>query len=229
MERDGHVLWAGHETEPLPPASLTKLMTALLVLERGHLDDVVVVSAAAARETGTRLGLRQGERLRARDLLTATIIRSANDACQALADHVSPDFVGLMNRRAAELGLSGTHFRNACGHDMEGHYSTAADLARLAELVAARPEYMRVAARAKGRIATLDRKRSFAFLNTNALIGRYDGALGLKTGHTSAAGNCLVALAEREGVRVLVVMLNARNRWWSTAGLLDRAFELETP
>jgi len=201
------------------------MMTALLVLERGSLDDVIVVSRAAARETGLRIGLKAGERLSVRDLLTATVVRSANDACRALADQTAADFVSLMNRRAAQLGMRDTRFLDPCGHDREGQYSTAADLARLAELVAQHEEYLRLSQMRRASIATTDGRRRYTFNTTNALIGRYEGAIGLKTGFTGAAGHCLVALAERDGVRVLVVLLHARNRWWHAAGLLDLAFD----
>ena len=224
VKRDGKLLWAGAAEERLPPASLTKLMTALLVLERGGLDEPVVVSRGASRETGTRIGLKAGENLRVRDLLAAMVIRSANDACRALADHVSTAFVFRMNQRAEKLGLRNTRFADPCGHDHAGQYSTAADLARLAERVMQHQEYLRLARLPRLSIATLDGGRRIAFHNTNALIGRYDGALGLKTGYTERAGNCLVALAERGGVRVLVVMLHAPDRWWSAVGLLNRAF-----
>lgn len=200
-------------------------MTALLVLERGGLDDLVVVSRRATRETGTRMGLRAGDNLRVRDLLAATVVRSANDACRALADHISADFVVRMNRRAIELGLRDTRFSDPCGHDQAAHYSSATDLARLAERVMQQPDYVRLARLPRVRVTTADGSRQFVLNNTNALIGRYDGAIGVKTGFTSGAGNCLVALAERDGVRVLVVLLNAPNRWWNAAGLLDRAFQ----
>lgn len=225
MKRDGRLLWAAHQDQRLPPASLTKLMTALLVLERGRLDEVVVVSRRAPRETGTVMGLRAGENLRARELLAALVVRSANDACRALADHVSKDFVGLMNQRAGALGLRNTRFANPCGHDGEGHYSSASDLARLAEQVAQHEEFLRLARLDRVRIATLDGRRKFDLANTNALIGRYEGAIGMKTGVTSRAGHCLIALAERRGERVLLVMLNARNRWWNAHWMLDQAFE----
>lgn len=182
------MLWAGNPGRRLPPASLAKLMTALLVLERGRLDETVAVSAAAARATGTRMGLRTGEKFTARDLLAATVVRSANDACRALADHV------------------------------------AADLARLAGAVTAHAEYLRLARLPRVRVASAAGRR-FTLAGTNALIGRYQGAIGLKTGYTEGAGHCLVALAERDGVRVLVVMLNSPNRWWNAVGLLDRAFQ----
>jgi D-alanyl-D-alanine carboxypeptidase (penicillin-binding protein 5/6) len=223
VKRGDQVLWAGNAGRRLPPASLAKLMTSLLVLERGRLDETVAVSAAAAKAGGTRMGLRAGERFTARDLLAATVVRSANDACRALADHVAADFVALMNARAAALGLAGTRYADPCGHDRDGQHTTAADVARLAEAVMAQPEYLRLARVPRVRVASAA-GRKFELATTNALIGRYAGAIGLKTGYTSAAGHCLVALAERDGTRVLVVMLNSPNRWWNAVGLLDRAF-----
>jgi D-alanyl-D-alanine carboxypeptidase (penicillin-binding protein 5/6) len=198
-------------------------MTSLLVLERGRLDEIVSVSPAAARAGGARMGLKAGERFAARDLHAAMVVRSANDACRALADHVAADFVALMNARAAALGLAGTRYADPCGHDRDGQHTTAADVARLAEAVMAQPEYLRLARVPRVRVASAA-GRKFELATTNALIGRYAGAIGLKTGYTSAAGHCLVALAERDGTRVLVVMLNSPNRWWNAVGLLDRAF-----
>ena len=228
VKRDGVLLWAGRPRDRLPPASLAKMMTALLVLERGDLDRVIALSDGVARETGRRLGLRPGERWRVRDLFAAMVVRSANDACRALADDMArgaPKFVELMNRRAATLELLDTHFADPCGHDRKQQFSSAQDLARLAEQVIRYPDYLRLAGMPRAAIASADGKRSFEFDNTNALIGRYPGAIGVKTGYTELAGTCLVALAERDGVRVLVVMLNARNRWWQAVGLLDRAFD----
>jgi D-alanyl-D-alanine carboxypeptidase (penicillin-binding protein 5/6) len=205
------------------------MMTALIVLESGILDQVVVVSRGATRESGSRIGLKAGENFRARDLFAAMVMRSANDACRALADHVSPNFIALMNQRAAALGMRDTHFLDPCGHDRRGQYSTATDLARLGERVMVYDEYARLARQSEFRISTVDARRKFRLTNTNALIGRYEGALGIKTGSTSGAGNCLVALAEKDGSRVLIVMLNAPNRWWNAVGLLDRAFKASAP
>lgn len=231
VERDGKVLWSGNADKRLPPASLAKMMTALLVIEGGRLDETVTVGRAAARETGTRLGLREGDRLRARDLLTAAIVRSANDACRALADArggTEAEFVARMNARAALLGMNDTRFANACGHDADGQYSTAADLARLANAAAGLPEYMSAARLERATVRT-EAGREFAFDNTNALIGRYPGAIGLKTGTTPGAGTCLAALAEKDGSRVLMVLLRSRDRWWGGDALLDRAFAAEAP
>ena len=226
VKRDDVVLWAGSADRRLPLASLAKMMTALLALERGGLDQPVKVGRGVLQATGTRIGLKPGEQLRARDLLTATVVRSANDACRALAEHLGGSvrvFVQAMNGRAVMLGLADTKFADPCGHDREGQYSSAADLVVIAEQVMRHDDYMRLARQERVTIRTLD-GRSFPLRNTNALIGRYPGAIGLKTGHTEGAGNCLVALAERDGVRVLAVLLNAPNRWWNAAGLLDRAF-----
>src|SRR5687767_717300 len=224
VKRDGVVLWAGQPEARLAPASLAKLMTALIALERGRLDEPVTVGRGVLQATGTRIGLKPGERFSAGDLLAATIVRSANDACRALADHIGgKSFVQAMNARAAALGMINTRFADPCGHDRPDQYSSAADLVRLAEEVMKHGEYLRLARLERISFKTLD-GRSFTLRNTNALLGRYPGAIGLKTGHTEGAGNCLVALAERDGVRVMAVLLNAPNRWWNAAGLLDRAF-----
>jgi D-alanyl-D-alanine carboxypeptidase (penicillin-binding protein 5/6) len=228
VKRDGYVLWAHDPQARQAPASLAKMMTALLVLERNALNDIVTVSRAASRETGSRIRLKAGDQLRVHDLLAATIVASANDACRALADHFGPiDFVARMNQRAAELRLDDTHFADPCGHDRSGQYSTAEDLARLGEQVMQHPEYERLAALRSLTIRTTDGRRRFWLSNTNALVGRYAGVIGVKTGTTWRAGNCLVAIAEKDGVRVLIVLLNARDRWPSAARLLDRAFGLQ--
>ena len=224
VKRDGRVLWGAGENERHAPASLTKMMTALLVLEGGQLDQAAVVSRAAAREPGSRIGLRAGDQVRVRDLLAAAIMHSANDACRALADHGGPTFVARMNQRAARLGLKNTNFIDPCGHDRPGQYSTASDLARIAEVVMNHPEYESFSRVREMTIKTVDGRRRFHLRNTNALIGHYSGVIGAKTGTTSRAGYCLIALAERNGVRVLVVLLNSPRRWTVTPRLLDTAF-----
>lgn len=227
VEVNGAVIWARQPERRLPPASLTKLMTALLVLEQGQQDKVVSISRAASRESGARLGLKPGEHLRIEDLLAATLLQSANDACHALADHVGGSkaaFVKRMNRRAQELGLRDTRFRNACGHDAAGHYATAHDLARLAHELLKHPQVIPLTSQRSTTITTVEGK-AYDVANRNALIGRYDGALGLKTGYTAKAGKCLVAYARRGGHEVLLVMLHGQDRWWDTVDILDLAFD----
>jgi D-alanyl-D-alanine carboxypeptidase (penicillin-binding protein 5/6) len=224
---DGQEVWGRNPSTRLPPGSLAKMMTALLVLERADVRSVATVSREASRETGTRLGLAPGDRMTVLELLAATLIGSANDACHVLADHVAGSeskFVPLMNARARELGLSNTRFANACGHDAPEMHSTARDLARLAETAMADPVFAKMAGLGEGWITTAGAGKKFSLENRNLLIGRYRGAIGVKTGFTGSAGKCLVALAERGGKRVLLVLLNAPDRWWKAEEILDAAF-----
>lgn len=227
VKADDRVLWEKDADKRLPPASLTKIMTGLLALEHYRPQEIVTVGGEAADETGSRLGLRRGDRMSVENLLAATLIKSANDACHVLADHVAGDeahFVELMNARAHAWGLRDTHFVNACGHDDPAHYSSAHDLALLAERALADPVFAALVPVARMTVATADGRRHFRLKTHNALIGRYPGVEGVKTGYTPNAGKCLVALVRREGREVLLVLLNAPNRWWDAVELLDRAF-----
>jgi D-alanyl-D-alanine carboxypeptidase (penicillin-binding protein 5/6) len=220
-------VWAHNPDRPLAPASLTKIMTAFLVLEKAGMEDEVTVPYKASRETGTRLRLRPGDKLSVIDLLAATLLGSANDACHALAAHVSGNeasFVDLMNWRARELGLANTHFTNACGHDHPKLFSTAHDLILLAEIALKNPIFARMVSLVRGEFRTTDGKKTFRVENKNELIGRYPGAAGVKTGFTPRAGKCLIALATRDGSRSLLVLLNAPDRWWTATRMLDAAF-----
>lgn len=211
----------------LPPASLAKLVAALVVVDKSAPDAVVTVSAKAAAATGSRAGLRAGEALAVRDLVGAMLIVSANDACVALAEHVAGSeraFVTMMNARAAALGLGATHFANACGFDAPGMHTTAGDMARLAPLALAQPAVAQWTARETATLRTRA-GRTIALRNTNAFVGRVPGVTGLKTGYTAKAGRNLVLTATRDGHRAVVVLLGASDRWWDAAALLERAFD----
>jgi serine-type D-Ala-D-Ala carboxypeptidase (penicillin-binding protein 5/6) len=224
-ERD---LWADQADKRLPPASLTKVMTALLVLEDYRPAQIVTVSNAAARATGSRIRLRTGDKLSVGALLAATLIASANDACTALAEFNAGSvdaFVAKMNARAQTLGLGNTHFSNPCGFDAAEHYSSANDLARIARAALAYPEFAALVAKPEAEIFTADGKRRFQFKNKNALIGNYAPAIGVKSGYTNDAGKCLIALARKNGVQVMLVMLHAKSRWWDAIGIIENAFD----
>ena len=228
---NGKEVWARNPDLPLAPASLTKIMTTLLVLEKADIEDVVTVPPKASKETGTRLRLRPGDKFYMIDLLAAALLGSANDACHALAAHVSGSeagFVNLMNSRARELGLAHTHFTNACGHDHPKLYSTAHDLAALTEVALKNTIFAKMVSLVRAEIRTMDGKKTFRLENKNELIGRYPGAVGVKTGFTSRAGKCLIASVERESSKSLLVLLNAPDRWWTAIRMLDAAFA-ETP
>lgn len=219
--------WARAADQPLPPASLTKLMTAIVLLESGwDPAAIVTVSPRAARAPGARAGLAAREQLTAGSLLAALLVRSANDACLALAEFHSGTverFVERMNARAAELALTGTHFANPCGLDAPGHRSTANDLLQLARYAARFPSIAALAATTEVGIETRA-GRKITLHTTNPLLGRLDGAIGLKSGYTGEAGRCAIVHARREGVDVWVVLLNARDRWWTAAALVEDAF-----
>ena len=224
---NGNLLWEKQANLRLPPASLTKLMTVLLVLDDYKPKAVVEISKQAARETGMRLGLKYRQRFYVEDMLAAALINSVNDACHALADFVGGDqqrFVQMMNQRAKHLGMRNTHFTNACGHDAADHYSSAHDLSILTNEVIKSKVVTELAVRESMQISDIGATKNYTLQNKNALIGRYQGALGLKTGYTSKAGTCLIALAERGGTRVMLVMLNSANRWWDAVDLFDLAF-----
>lgn len=223
---DGEVRWERHADARRAPASLAKLMSALLVLEDAGLDDEVAVSRNAAAARGSRLGLREGERVAAHGLLAAMLVGSANDACLALAERrgSTAAFVARMNARAAQLGLRATRFGDPCGFDSDHQHSTARDLARLAERFMAQPQLAALAGSAEIEVATAGRARVFKVKNTNVLIEHFPGTTGVKTGQTRRAGHNLIVLAERDGRRVLLVMLGARDRWWDAHAILARAY-----
>jgi D-alanyl-D-alanine carboxypeptidase (penicillin-binding protein 5/6) len=211
---------------PLAPASLAKLALAVVALESGAMRKEALVSPAAARQGGSRIGLRAGERLGGEELLAATLIASANDACLALAEHVAGSARGAvqrMNALAKRLGMAATAFRDPCGFDRPGQKTTAADLARLADAAMRQPRILELAGTREMRIAATG-GREYPLRNTNLLLGSYPGAVGLKTGYTSRAGRCLIALARRDGIEVLLVMLAAEDRWDGAERLLEAGF-----
>jgi serine-type D-Ala-D-Ala carboxypeptidase (penicillin-binding protein 5/6) len=236
LKLDGKVVGAHAADRPLPPASLTKLMTALLWLQSPgarDTDAVVTVSSRAAAARGSRAGLRAGDRYRGSDLLAALLVASANDACLALAEHAAgsvESFVTTMNLAAQRLELRETRFANPCGHDAPGHVSSPRDLLKLAELVLAEPRLRTLVAQPALQFAPLvsgpanGGSRGRILQNSNALLGRLAGTRGVKTGYTAAAGKCVIALVERDGHEVLLVLLNARDRWWVAHGMVEQAF-----
>ena len=180
-------------TRRLPPASLTKVMTALVALETAS-PHVVTIDRRALLHRSS-LKLHAGEQFLLRDLLTAMLVTSANDACQAVALHVGGEadrFVTMMNERARALGLENTHFANACGFDAPGHYSTAADLAKLTEQALRAPAFSMMVRTVTRDIASVDGTRHVPLHSTNVLLLDPD-VTGVKTGYTRKAGRCVIA------------------------------------
>jgi D-alanyl-D-alanine carboxypeptidase (penicillin-binding protein 5/6) len=228
----GQVLQALHPTDRRPIASITKIMTALLILERTDPDDVVTVDPRAvfqrhAYGADSTLGLRAGERLRVRDLLYGMLLGSANDAAAALAIAEAGSqtaFVAQMNTRAKALGMRHTRFFSVHGLDDRGH-STAADLLRLVRAADRTPGFDGITA-TKVHAIPAPRGPTRRIQNRNALLWLYAGAFGTKTGTTAGAGACLVASAARDGRRLVAIVLGApREAFSDAAALLNHGFE----
>ena len=204
----GEVLLARASAERRSIASATKLMTALLALERARPGEVFTAGSYVAGPVESRIDLRAGERMQVRDLLRALLLESANDAAVTIAENVSGSrrrFVALMNRRARELGLSGTRYANPVGLDDPGNYSTARDLAVLSRELMRRPAFRRIVDLPEATLRSGTRRRSIR--NRNRLVARVPWVDGVKTGHTSRAGYVLVGSGHRRGVRVISVVL----------------------
>lgn len=219
----GQILYAFEADRRLSPASLTKIMSALVMLEYGKLDDYVTVSREAAAARKMHLRLRVGHIFRLEDLLKAMLITSANDACLAAAIHVGGSeekFVELMNGKARALGLAHTHFSNACGFDSPTHYTTAQDLAALTELALQHPLFRSYVKEERGVLTAVNTNRSYLLRTTNRLLGRMPGVEGVKTGFTSKAGRCLIAKVSQDGKELLLVLLHASARWNTATHLI---------
>jgi D-alanyl-D-alanine carboxypeptidase (penicillin-binding protein 5/6) len=227
--RTGRVLYEYESEKRMSPASLTKIMSALVILERGHLDEQATISKNAARAPKTHLRLRTGEVFRLGDLLKAMLIVSANDACLAAVEHVGGDeqqFVALMNAKAFELGLTNTHFSNGCGFDGADHYSTAGDLAQLSEVAMQNPVFRELVREEREMITPVSGHRAYLLHNTNRLLGRIPGVEGVKTGFTSKAGRCLIAKVSHNGSDLLLVILNSKRRWNTATSLINYGLRL---
>ena len=231
-EDSGTVLYEKNADDRRPIASITKVMTLLLTfeaLEAGkiHLDDFVPVSEHAYHMGGSQIWLEPGEQMTLNDMLKAICISSANDAAVAVAEYVGgsePAFAEMMNARAAELGMTNTHFANACGLDEEGHLSTARDVALMSrEMLLHHTEVRDYCS------VWMDTLRGGAtqLVNTNKLLKSYRGITGLKTGTTGKAGVCISASAERDGLRLIAVVLGSasgKERFQAASTLLDYGF-----
>lgn len=214
----GKVLYEMNADESLPPASVTKVMTLLLIMEaidggKISFSDTVTASAHACSMGGSQIYLKEGEQMNVEDLVKSVVIASANDAALALAEHVAGTeaaFVEMMNKRAAELGLTGTHFENTNGLDdtVQNHVSTARDIAIMSrELI----KHERICEFSSIWMDTI-RNGEFGLTNTNRLVRFYKGATGLKTGSTAKAKFCITATAKREGTSLICVIMAAPTR-----------------
>lgn len=231
MDGTGKVLYEKNPDEKLPPASVTKIMTMLLVMEaidRGEItfDDIVTVSENAAKKEGSHIFLAPNEQMSVKDLMKGVAVASGNDASIALGEHLAGShekFVEKMNSRAKELGMNNTHFINCNGLDADGHLTTARDIGIMTVELLKHPKIFEFTT------IWMDTLRDGAFglANTNKLIRFYEGANGMKTGSTSKAGCCISATALRDGLQLVAVIMgapNSKERFSDASTLLNYGF-----
>lgn len=225
---NGRILYAKNPDEQLAMASTTKIMTALLTLEEAAKENKEVkITREMVQVEGSSMGLKEGDVLTLWDLAAGMLAVSGNDAANSAAIAVSGSkeaFAGEMNRKARELGMENSHFVTPSGLDDQEHYSTARDMAVLACRALENREFAAIVSEPAIRVTYRSPEQSRVLTNHNKLLRMYDGCIGVKTGFTKKAGRCLVSAAEREGVRLVAVTLNAPDDWNDHMTMFDYGF-----
>ena len=232
----GTIIYNKNEHEKLAPASMTKMMGLLLIMEqieKGNLkwDEKVTASANASSMGGSQIFLETGEQMTVEELVKGISIASGNDAMVAMAERIAGTeeaFVELMNKKASELGLKNTNFKNCTGLDAENHYSSANDMAMIAKELVKHDKILEFSGTYEDYIRE-GTDKSFWLVNTNKLVRFYQGVDGLKTGYTTTAGYCLTATAKKDGTRIITVVMNepdSATRNSETTAMLDYGFNM---
>lgn len=239
VDSTGNVLWARAQDEHTAMASITKTMTAIVALENGNLDDVITVSPKAASVGESSAGLVAGQQVTLRDLIAGLLVHSGNDASMAIAEAIAggeKEFVQMMNDKAAQMGLANTQFQNPHGLDADGHYSSAADISVIVRYAMQDPTFREIVGMKSCTLNLNGEPKEL--LTTNALLATWDDCIGVKTGFTNKAGQCLAAAASRDDVELYAIVLDSTDevqRFIDAYKLLDwgfthyRPYTLATP
>ncbi|MPM55616.1 D-alanyl-D-alanine carboxypeptidase DacB [bioreactor metagenome] len=228
----GKVLYAKDSEQRRYPASTTKIMTLIVALEHGNLEDTVTASAHAASTEGSSLWLTEGEQLKLKDMLYGIMLVSGNDATVAVAEHISgalPKFAQLMTEKARAIGATSTSFTNSSGLPDPNHYSTAHDLAKITAYGYKNPMFAQIVGTKAIIIPWPGKDHDRELFNENRMLWLYEGGNGVKTGYTEAAGRCLVSAANRNGIQLITVVLDSDHMWEDSIALLDYGFENIAP
>ena len=223
------IIWEKKENERRPMASTTKIMTAIVVLENANLSDTVTVSKKAGGTGGSRLELKAGDKITVNNLLYGLLLVSGNDAAVALAEYVGGSvegFAQMMNKKASELGLENTHFVTPHGLDMQEHYTTAFELAKMADYALNIEKFAQIVNTKNITISISGRSKNLT--NTNELLGNLNGVNGVKTGFTNGANRCLVTSVNRDGMNIITVVLGAdtkKDRTNDSVKLIEYAYQ----
>ena len=227
----GRMLYAKHPKRRLPPASTTKLMTAIVAIEKADLNDIVTISKNASLVRSLKAGFKQGDKVTVEKLLYAALIKSANDAAVALAEAVAGSekgFVELMNQKAISIGAKDTKFINSTGLPGPHQYTTALDLSKIMSCVLSYPKLKEIIATPAVELST-DKGEILSLKNTDKLLWSDGDLIGGKTGYTFRAGHCFVCAAEREKEVIIVALLGSssrKNLWKDAEALIDKGFQI---
>ena len=225
--KSGRIIYSKQGDKSLPIASLTKIMTAIVAIEKGKLTDPVRVSKNAFGKEGSSIYLKLGETISLADLLYGLMLRSGNDAATAIAEHVGGSlegFVYLMNAKAEEIGMDNSHFTNPHGLDDKEHYASANDMAKLAAYALRNPVFQEIVKTRSKKVTREDQPWDSVWTNKNKMLVLYPGSDGVKTGFTKIARRCLVSSATRDNQQLVAVTLNDGNDWADHARMLDYGF-----
>lgn len=226
------VLYKKNIYEKRPMASTTKIMTAIIALENGDLDEIITISKKAASTEGSSIWLEPGERLTLEELLYGLMLNSGNDAAVAIAEHIGGSVEGfskLMNNKAREIGAINTNFTNPHGLPDDRHYTTVFDLALIARYALTNPDFKKIVSTQKKTITWYGKEWDRQLYNKNKLLWQFEGADGIKTGYTRKAGRCLVASATRNHWQLLSVVLASPSIFDESKALLEYGFNNYTP
>lgn len=225
--KTGQVIFAKNASERRPIASITKIMTTLLCLESGNLNEPFVVDPAAVKVEGSSMGLLEGDTVTKTALCYGMLLPSGNDAANVVAMSLGgtvAHFAQMMNERAGALGMNDSHFVTPSGLHEKEHYSTASDMALLAREALSNPDFAAICRQQNAKLSYGNPPYDRWLKNSNKLLGMYSGCIGMKTGFTDEAGRCLVSAAERNGVTLICVSLKAPNDWDDHTKMLDYGF-----
>lgn len=214
------VLYEKEASTQSKPASLTKVMTALIAIEQGNLERPITITREMTLVEPTIAGYKVGDVIRLKDLVTAAMVKSDNDAAMAIAIGIGGSekkFVEMMNAKAKKLGMKNTNFTNPCGFDIRNHYSTPSDLLKMTEYAIKNKYFNEISKKNTHTYYSLNSNKKFYAYTHNRLLGQYEYAVGVKTGYTSKAGPCLIARAQKNGKDCLIVMMNSKEDRWKTA------------
>ena len=219
------LIFAKDENQVLRPASLTKIMTSILAIESGKMNSVVTITAEMKKVEPTIANFKIGEKFYLKDLVHAAMIKSANDAANAIAIYLGKGnkqlFVNMMNIKAKQLGMKNTNFTNPCGFDLGNHISTAKDLMVLTEYAIKNSTFNSIVKLNKYSFSAINTDNKYIVYSSNKLLKDEPYIVGIKTGYTNKAGACLIARAKKGNQDILMIMLNANNRWPNAKRALD--------